>query len=243
MKTIILGKVAPTTFDSLKGEVYQPFSIKSSQNGVSRKHATITINDYNEWWLEDQWSTNGTFIREDDGSLRKIGDRQNPGKCRISPMTFIKLGDNSTGCSFYAKQANCYGDFNEEFEYIEKKWQQLSEVESSSKRKIKWVSIFFDHVLPVVLALILILFIRPYFEKDVGIVATIVTGSGFWMVMHLSRMTRFFYSPQEKEKEVERSIKETKKNFSNCPNPLCNHILTGDEIGIMQCKTCNIQHN
>ena len=127
MKTIILGKDKPATLDSSKGEVYQPFTYKTQQTGVSRKHATITIDDNGYWWIEDQWSTNGTYIREDDGGFRKIGDKDYPGKYNITPMTFVRLGmEDATGCCFYAKQVDSYGNFDEEFEYIQSKIEKIS---------------------------------------------------------------------------------------------------------------------
>ena len=77
MKTIILGK-----------EGNQPFKINADANGVSRRHAQITITDSNEWYIEDLNSTNGTYIRDEKtGLLIPIA-----GKRRITPMTFIFLG-------------------------------------------------------------------------------------------------------------------------------------------------------
>lgn len=242
MKTIILGNKKPETFDPQKGEVYQPFSCKASQTGVSRKHATITIDDNNEWWLEDRWSTNGTYIRQDDGSIRKIGDSKNKGKCKISPMTFIKFGQEaSTGCCFYAKQADKFGNFDEEFEFIENKQQELIEQEDKSKRKIKIISNLIEYILPIVIYVIIILFVKPYIKGNDGIFAALL-GGGFTFVMIFSRMAKSYYAPQEKKKEVEKRTKEIKKSFSYCPNPLCNHILTENEIEVMKCNVCNIQH-
>ena len=54
MKTIILGR-----------EGNQPFPIKDEFDGVSRKHAQITINDHGDWFLEDLDSANGTYIRDE----------------------------------------------------------------------------------------------------------------------------------------------------------------------------------
>lgn len=242
MKTIILGKEKPKALDPNKGEAYQPFSYKVSQTGVSRKHATITIDDNNVWWLEDRWSTNGTYIRQDDGSIRKIGDCQNPGKCRITPMTFIKLGlEESTGCGFYAKQAETFGNFDEDFEFIENKQQELVEQEGESKRKIKMVSNLIEFVLPAVIIVVIFLCIKPYIKGNDGILGAFIGGS-VTFVMIFSRMAKSFYAPQEKKKEVEKRTKELKKSFSNCPNPLCNHVLTENEIEVMKCKVCNIQH-
>ena len=242
MKTIILGKEKPERLDSKKGEVYQPFSYKVSQTEVSRKHATITIEDNNVWWLEDRWSTNGTFIRQDDGCIRKIGDKNTPGKCRISPMTFIKLGqENSTCCCFYAKQADKVGNFDEDFEFIESKQLELTKQEEESKRKIRIVSNLIEFVLPIVIYGIIVLFIKPYIQGNDGIIAALL-GGGFTFVMIFSRMAKSIYAPQERKKEVEKRTKEIKKSFSNCPNPLCNHILTENEIKVMKCNICNIQH-
>lgn len=242
MKTIILGKEKPETLDPQKSEVYQPFSCKASQTGVSRKHATITIDDNNIWWLEDRWSTNGTFIRQENGCIRKIGDRKNPGKCRISPMTFIKFGqEDSTSCCFYAKQAETFGNFDDEFEFIENKQQELSEMEEKSKSIIKLISNLLEYVIPIVFYGVIILFIKPYIKGGDGILAALL-GGGFGFIMIFSRMAKSFYSPQERKKEVEKRTKGIKKSFSYCPNPLCNHILTENEIEIMKCKVCNIQH-
>lgn len=244
MKTIILGKEKPLTLDPNKGEIYQPFSYKTLQPWMSRKHATITIDDNGYWWLEDRWSTNGTYIREEDGNFRKIGDKEHPGKCRITPMTFVKLGiDDATGCCcFYAKQAERYGDFDEEFEFIENKQNELSEIEKRSIRKIKNVSNTIEFYLPIVLVVFIFLFVKPYIKgEDGGIFA--VLGGGFGFVMIFSRMAKSFYAPQERKKQIEKEFKEAKKSFSNCPNPLCNHVLTENEIARMRCQSCNIQHN
>ena len=249
MKTIILGREKPTKLgivEDEKGEkkelLYQPFSHKPTQTGVSHKHATITIDDNGCWCLEDRWSTNGTYIREDDGSFRRIGDSRHPGNCRITPMTFVKLGiDDTTCCCFYAKQAEKFGNFDEEFEFIEKKMDELSEFEKKSKSNIKIVSNLIEFVLPTILLLIIFLFFKPYIKGE-GVLAALL-GGGATLVMIFSRMAKSIYSPQEKKKEVERKTKEIKKVVSSCPNPLCNHILSDSEIKMMRCQSCNIQHN
>ena len=127
------------------------------------------------------------------------------------------------------------------FEFIENKQQELIEQEEKSKRKIKIVSNLIEFILPAVIFIFIVLFIRPYVKGSDGILAALL-GGGFTFVMIFSRMAKSFYAPQEKKKEVEKRTKEIKKSFSNCPNPLCNHILTENEIEVMKCKVCNIQH-
>ena len=115
MKEIILGR-----------EGNQPFKIDKEINGVSRQHAKITINDSNVWYLEDLDSSNGTFIRdENNGDAIPV-----KGKIAITPMAFVFLGpDSSKGCCFYAKQVlkENYGDFVEEFEYMNSKEDEFDE--------------------------------------------------------------------------------------------------------------------
>ena len=85
MKTILLGK---------SGD--QPFDIE--QQGVSREHARLTIDDDGQWVLNDLDSSNGTYIRNENGDWERIS------KKKITPSTFICLGpDNANGCKFFAR--------------------------------------------------------------------------------------------------------------------------------------------
>lgn len=239
MKTIILGKDKPAKLDPSKGEVCQPFTYKTQQTGVSRKHATITIDNNGYWWLEDRWSTNGTYIREDDGGFRKIGNREHPGKCRITPMTFIKLGiDDTTGSCFYAKQAESNGNFNEEFEFIQAK---IEEISSDGEKRLKMLKIqkMILRILPGLIAGIWILY--DYFVK--GGLSPEGTMIKFLIPTFANPAIEFLYNTNEKKKEIEKQIKEQKKMFSQCPNPVCNHSLSEAEAALMRCQSCNIQHN
>lgn len=233
MKTIILGKDKPATLDSSKGEVYQPFSYKTQQTGVSRKHATITIDDNGYWWLEDRWSTNGTYIREDNGNFRKIGNREHPGKCRITPMTFVKLGiDDTTGCCFYARQADSYGNFNEEFEYIQSKIEKISKDGEKRLNMLK-IQKMILRILPGLIAFVWYLFDKSPNGIFIKMLIPIVANP----------LIEFLYNTNEKKKEIEKQIKEQKRMFSQCPNPVCNHSLSDADIALLRCGTCNIQHN
>lgn len=233
MRTIILGKEKPTTLDPQKGEVYQSFSCKISQTGVSRKHATITIDDNGYWWLEDRWSTNGSYIREDDGCFRKIGDKEHHGKCRISPMAFIRLGnEDSTGCCFYAKQTEQYGNFNDEFEFIQNK---IETIVQNGEKQLKMLKIqkMVLRIIPGLAA-----FAWYLYDKS---------PNGIFMKMLIpivaNPIIEFMYNTNEKKKEFEKMIKEQKKLFSQCPNPECTHLLSDTEVALLQCGTCKIKYN
>jgi hypothetical protein len=233
MKTIVLGKDKPTTCDPQRGEVYQPFSHKPSQTGVSRKHATITIDDNGYWWLEDRWSTNGTYIRKDNGNFRKIGDREYPGKCRITPMTFVKLGiEDATGCCFYAKQADLYGNFNEEFEFIQNKIETITN-EGEKRLKMLKIAKMVLRILPGLIAFSWYLFDKSPNGIFIKMLIPIIANP----------LVEFMYNTNEKKKEIEKQIKEQKRRFAQCPNPECNHLLSDTDIQLMRCETCKIKHN
>ena len=229
---IILGRTRPTNFGA--EETYQAFgSLLVNQTGVSNMHATITIDDNGEWWLEDQWSTNGTYIREDDGRFRRIGNHEYPGKCQITPMTFIRLGtDDASGCCFYAKQADVYGHFNDELEFIQNKIETITQNEEKQLKMLK----IYKTVLRILPSLIAI----TWYLID-------KSPNGIFIKMLIpaiaNPLIEFLYNTNEKKKEFETRTKEQKKLFSLCPNPKCNHVLSDREIVNLQCNTCGISHN
>lgn len=72
----------------------QKFPISNA--GVSRHHARITITD-NGWLLEDLNSTNGTYVRNENGNFERVLSKH------IHEDTVIRLGDSSiNGYTFWA---------------------------------------------------------------------------------------------------------------------------------------------
>lgn len=208
MKTIILGK-----------EGNQPFPIKAE--GVSRQHARITVNDSDNWTLEDLNSTNGTFIRnEDDGELIRVV------KCGITPMTFVCLGpDNAKGCCFYARQVlkeNC-GNFTKEYEYLNEKEDefdtQLDKLEETVSKEKKLV--FLINILVVIVSLI------PSIDPEIRL-------NMLRIVPVVSAGFAAFYDAGGKKKQ----INARREKFHHCPNPLCSHKLKTSEIRDMKCSKC-----
>lgn len=202
MTTIIIGK---------NGN--QPFEIKGT--GVSKEHAKIIISNDGEWFLEDLNSTNGTYIRNDHGDLVRIG------KTIITPMTFISIGpDNSKGCCFYAKQVLNYGNFTEEYEY-------LNEIEDEYEERLSAVDKKAMQIKKLIFAVnILIVIFSLYGEAGVWILRTGTLVSTFFAA---------FYDASGAKKKV---VLE-KQKFNACPNPMCSHGLRTDEIRDMKCKKCN----
>ena len=65
----------------------EPIAIPASKSAVSGTHVKITVSDDRKTWvLEDLNSTNGTYIRDDEGNFRQVY------KCYITEKTIIRLG-------------------------------------------------------------------------------------------------------------------------------------------------------
>lgn len=197
----------------------QPFKIKGE--AVSRRHAQITINEHNEWFLEDLNSSNGTYIRQEGkGELVRVGNVQ------ISPMTFICLGpDNSKGCTFFARQVleENYGNFKEEFDY-------LNDIEDEYDQKIEKLErdvLYEKKIIFAINILVVVVSLLPQIDSEIRmnllrIVPTISAGFAA------------FYDASGKKKK----INAERENFHHCPNPVCSHKLKTNEIRNMRCNKC-----
>lgn len=205
MKTIILGK-----------EGNQPFSINEDMDGVSRKHAQITITDNGDWYLKDLGSTNGTAIRnEKTGELIPIS-----GKQMITPMTFIFLGpDNSRGCCFFAKQAVSYGDFIEDHQYLISKEGEFSaqlDVIDKKTRLIKWL----------------------IFAINLLIVGITWDGGLSINFLRVGTILSTFFMAIYDANGAKKKVNGLREKFSHCPNPCCSKKQTAKEIMDMRCSKC-----
>lgn len=215
MKVITLGK---------KGN--QPFKITGV--GVSSTHATITIDDYGQWYLADAGSTNGTFVRDEDtGDFVPVDLQGIP----INEMTFIILGaDNSAGCCFYARQILAPGDFMEEHFYMRNKKLEFDQEEEKVSKRAKWVRqiIFYSMALFTAGTFVWEFALKPSGESS---------SMMFMLYRGLSILTMgasTFYDAQGKRAKI---IKKRKK-FCQCPNPECDRKLTPDEIENLKCARC-----
>lgn len=210
MKTIILGR---------KGN--QPFLI--NQDGVSNEHAKIEIDDNGHWWLEDLGSTNGTSIRDDNGEMDSLGEKE---RVQISEMSFVCLGPcNSKGCNFFAKQVLTPGNFKEEFEFLNDKNDEFNyRIEKIDK--IAWRLNLLKYILPPILVALSFLIWKqqtPDFWIMRMFCSAIPTG-----LIHL------MYNPKKEKKRIEAE----QKKFFFCPNPQCSHILKSFEIEDFKCNRC-----
>lgn len=203
MKQFILGT-----------EGNQPFEIK--QTGVSHQHARVTIDDDGVWTLEDLNSTNGTFIRDENGDMRRVGTMV------ITPMTFICLGpSNANGCSFYAIHLQ-NKNFVEEFQYLNELEDEFDAKAESSETMAKRMRMLIASA------------------SLIALVGSFVVQHGPLQLMLLrlgsavSLLSTIFFNPGEKKKKLQ----EEREKFHACPNPKCVNILKSRDIRMMQCSKC-----
>ena len=212
MNTILLGK-----------DGNQPFQIKNE--GVSHQHAQITIDDFDQWTLEDLDSSNGTYTRrESDGELLRVS------KVKITPMTFICLGpDNSHGCSFYARQVLNPGDFKDELEYMNEKEDEYDKELVAVERKIRWQRwiVFF---LNVGVAGITLLIPRSF--------DSVITDFRL-NIMRIVPICSTFFSAFYDFSGEKKKLAEQYNRFRHCPNPECHNKLKPTEIRSMDCSKCH----
>lgn len=217
MKTITIGKMGN-----------QPFKIQGI--GVSKNHATLTIDDYGRWILADNNSTNGTFIRDErTGDLTRVGVNG----VQVTEMTFIVLGsDNSAGCCFYAKHLINPGDFMEEHFYMRNMKLEFDKEEEKVIKRAKMVRLILMGIMLVALALCSI----PPFDKQIDGAFKSIGGSfTIYRVVSLLMMGgTVFYDVQSKRS----AIMKKRKLFNQCPNPECDRRLSGDEMENLMCSRC-----
>jgi len=203
----------------------QPFKI--STDGVSSKHAKLTITDDGHWILEDLNSTNGTFVYN---TVKHCYERI--AKKVISPTTKIRLGSDDTVRCYKFKAlrlAKANGDdFSYEFRELKSEWEEVSR----RKDKIKQLSYWTRYVPMVasIFALVRLPFIGDW-DSDTRMnlmLVGIVLSSLITPIINLILLRR--------QESVNAEIKE---KFT-CPNPDCMRTtpLTEEEIKRGQCIVC-----
>lgn len=201
-------------------ECEEPFVIPQGATAVSRQHARVTIDDNNNWTLEDLGSPNGTFIRGDDGQLVRVS------RVSITPDTFIVLGgDNIKGCSFYARHLVSPKNYTDEFYHIRDIKEDFDNRLIKQEKKAKYIkwgttglsaialigSLFFTHPEGT------ILFLR------ISSLVTVISGLA--------------YDPINARKK----IKEQEVLFMQCPNPACHNTLSANDVKNLHCPRCKAQ--
>lgn len=114
-----------------------PFSIPDTHASVSHNHASITVEGDN-WILQDNNSTNGTYI-EENGVFRRYD------KVRITPDTWIRLGEQGhRGYYFKARRVLRPNDYREDFNQLYEVYQEYESTRNkleSRRRAVRYLTL------------------------------------------------------------------------------------------------------
>lgn len=197
----------------------QPFTITA--NGVSAKHAQITITDDNRWHIQDLGSTNHTYVRDAEGNFYMIDNMD------IREDTVIRLGTG--GHHSYTFMAHrliaAPDDYSYEFKRVKKLRQRLTEEEKHIGDTINthsWITKFSGLALLLIIALLdMIIHLpqNPYIRYLAIALAPAITGVLF-----------------KDDKKTLNEAREKRQKLLVCPH--CGRPLTSYEIDQMQCSAC-----
>lgn len=113
-----------------------PIAIDDSHSSVSHTHATITV-DGDSWVLNDNDSTNGTYV-EENGVFRRYK------RVSITPQTWIRLGEEGhRGYCFKARRVLKPNNYREDFEEIFAIYREFEETRyklESNRRTVKFIT-------------------------------------------------------------------------------------------------------
>lgn len=113
--------------------------IPAAKDAVSGQHVRITINDNGIWKLEDLKSSNGTYVRDENGEFHRVYNKQ------IQESDIIRLGNGGANSFiFTARRILALDDsYAYEFKMLRKELQKQKELEEALAKRANingWIS-------------------------------------------------------------------------------------------------------
>ena len=219
MKEFLVGRADGNTF-----------TVKKQYSAVSHKHCRITVNDDGSINIEDLHSTNGTFVKDSEGTYRRIEN------CSVSGNDIIRLGGTGIGAYCFrvaeiTNPANVWRQawhkvYNDETEYRQKINRQKQKIERHDK--IKKMTI----VIGIALFLVVLVL------TSLAAIPNILRVFGSALGLSLPRvLTQIMFGRDNKDmKQLEKEYKQA----TQCPNPRCMRTtsLSPVEINNLTCNAC-----
>lgn len=113
--------------------------IPADRESVSSHHAKITIDDEGRWMLEDLHSTNGTFLRNEEGKFQRVYTKQ------ILESDVIRVGNGGANSFVFMAHRVIASDDSYLYEFSQLKSLLRKQIERESKQEHKiemngWIS-------------------------------------------------------------------------------------------------------
>lgn len=108
-----------------------PVKVPTEKIGVSGSHVKITVSENGTWELEDLNSTNGTFIKDDNGNFQRVFKKV------INENSIIRLGQEGHDSFVFTAHRAIASDqsFAYEFKQLKKQLKSIIEEEASLEHK------------------------------------------------------------------------------------------------------------
>lgn len=195
--------------------------VPADRLGVSGRHAKITITDSGKWELLDLDSTNGTFIREDNGEFTRISSRS------ITECDVIRLGaKGADSFTFMAHRVTEPGDsYGYEFRQLRRKQAELAERASKLEKRIStvgWIS-----KCSGIAAFVIITYIAKFTGIDID------PNVRYMVIAMAPPIVGLFFAGDAKAVKALRKIRE---KLLVCPK--CNRPISDYDIEEGQCSRC-----
>ena len=200
--------------------------IDDTHRAVSREHAKIIIEDNDTWILQDAGSSNGTFLQQPDGTLRRVTTAQ------IRPTTKIQLGPPDV--NGFCFPASLVLGPNVGYEYA---WRELREklevIKADKKSFIRKAKIWgWAQKGSAAVGCVVGICLQGVFDDSMSPNAILNLNRALMVApgLLIAGAAAMFMPDGE-------SIKERRAKL-RCPNPNCRRVLSDDEISYGMCQLC-----
>lgn len=215
-KEFIIGRVANS-----------PVSIPSEKTGVSGTHARITITEDGLWEIEDLDSSNGTYIKDQNGNFQRVF------KKLIDENTIIRLGQEGHNSFIFMahKLLSKDNSYTYEFRYLKKMLRkQLAEEEAMEKKNAKNMRIVKFVATPMAMILcVAAQYVIPKLNNDM---TANLWFSRLAIALAPVAVSCFFNIDARKIK----ALKQKRLKILTCPK--CGYPISEFDIQNMQCSRC-----
>lgn len=200
--------------------------VPADKLGVSGQHVKITIDDNGVWHLEDLNSSNGTYVRDENGDFQRVY------KKAIDRTTTIRLGPQ--GHNSFTFMANRVSAPDQSYEYefmylkraLAEQIEREDELEKRNARNMKIVKA----ASPIAMGLcIAAQYVIPGMKNDANLNLWISRGA---MAIAPVAIGMFFGIDARSMK----ALKQRRLKVLTCPK--CNYPVSEFDIQNMQCSRC-----
>lgn len=203
-----------------------PIEVPPDRVGVSGQHVRITISDSGQWELEDLNSTNGTYIRDDDGYFHRVYRKT------ISENTVIRMGkEGHTSYAFTAHHLlEDKDDYKYEFLKLRQEEKAIAGMEERAKRRNARNMNIIKLAAPGAMVLCVVAqYTVPGLKDDTDLNLWISRGAMMVAPAVAGVIWKVDNSWQNKYRQL-------RKRVMRCPR--CGYPLSDFEVENMQCSKC-----